>query len=91
MEITDVNGNVLPFNTTITVTPSYGMTVDGDVDITIPNTLGSGEGGTEFSFTAQDSDEESSDRQEVSIRIEVETPGGFTATKTITGFKAKSF
>jgi hypothetical protein len=89
MEITDVNGNVLPFNTTITVTPSDGMTVDGDVDITIPNTLGSGEGLTQFSFTAQDSDEESNERQEVSIRIEVETPGGFTASKTITGFKAK--
>lgn len=89
MEITDVNGNALPFNTSITVTPSDGMTVDGDVDITIPNTLGSGEGITEFSFTAQDSDEETSERQEVSIRIEVETPGGFTASKTISGFKAK--
>ena len=89
MEITDVNGNALPFNTSITVTPSDGMTVDGDVDITIPNTLGSGEGITQFSFTAQDSDEETSERQEVTIRIEVETPGGFTASKTISGFKAK--
>jgi len=67
------------------------MTVDGDVDISIPNTLGTGEGITLFSFTAQDSDEETSERQEVSIRIEVETPGGFTASKTISGFKAKSF
>jgi len=91
MEITDVNGNALPFNTNITVTPSDGMTVDGDVDISIPNTLGTGEGITLFSFTAQDSDEETSERQEVSIRIEVETPGGFTASKTISGFKAKSF
>ena len=91
MEITDVNGNALPFNTSITVTPSDGMTVDGDVDISIPNTLGTGEGITLFSFTAQDSDEETSERQDVSIRIEVETPGGFTASKTISGFKAKSF
>lgn len=90
MEITDVNGNVLPFNTSITVTPSDGMTVDGDVDISIPNTLGSGEGITRFFFTAQDSDEENSDSQEVSIRIQVDTPGGFSASKTITGFKAKS-
>lgn len=91
MEITDVNGNALPFNSNITVTPSDGMTVDGDVDISIPNTLGTGEGITLFSFTAQDSDEETSERQDVSIRIEVETPGGFTASKTISGFKAKSF
>lgn len=94
MVITDPNGNVLPFETSIRVIAPDGLELDGDVDLTIPNTLGNSpnqEGITEFSFTARDSDEENSDSQEVSIRIEVETPGGFSASKTISGFKAKSF
>lgn len=95
MVITDVNDNPLPFNTRITVTPSDGMTVDGQVNVTVPNALNSDTpsetGTTRFVFTAQDSDDESSDSQKVGILIEVETPGGYTASKTITGSKAKAF
>lgn len=91
MTITDIDDNPLPFNTTIKVEPPDGMTVDGDVDITVPNTLFGGQGVTEFSFTARDSDDESNASQQVSIRITVETPGGYKATKTITGAKAKAF
>lgn len=90
MTITDINGNPLPYNTSITVIPSDGMTVSGDVDVSLENTLTPGPGVTEFTFTAQDSDEESDAEQEVNIVIEVETPGGYRATKTITGSKAKS-
>ena len=91
MIVTDINDNPLPFNTSITVTPSEGMTVDGQTNISVPNALIPGPGITEFSFSAQDSDEESDAAQEVSILISVETPGGFSATKSITGTKAKSF
>lgn len=90
MTITDINNNPLPYNTQITVNPSDGMTVDGETDISVPNTLSSGPGVTQFTFSAQDSDDESSDPQEVSILIEVETPGGYRATRTITGSKAKT-
>jgi hypothetical protein len=89
MTITDVNGNPLPYNTSITVEPPNGMTVDGDVNITVPNTLHPGAGITDFVFTARDSDNQSDQSQEVSIVITVETPGGYRATKTISGMKAK--
>ncbi|MCG2589069.1 carboxypeptidase regulatory-like domain-containing protein [Rhodohalobacter sulfatireducens] len=90
MTVTDENGNPLPYNTQISVSPSDGMTLDGEVDITVPNTLSPGPGVTEFTFSAQDSDDESNESQNVSILIEVETPGGYRATKTISGTKAKS-
>lgn len=89
MTVTDINNNPLPYNTQISVTPSDGMTVNGETDISVPNALSPGPGVTQFTFTAQDSDDESSDSQEVSILIEVETPGGYRATKTITGSKGK--
>ncbi len=89
MTITDINGNPLPYNTSITVEPPDGMTVDGDVNVTVPNTLFPGEGVTEFVFTARDSDPDSDQSQNVSIVITVETPGGYRATRTITGMKAK--
>lgn len=91
MTVTDINDNPLPYDTQITVTPSDGMTVDGQTDISVPNELSPGAGVTQFSFTAQDDDDESNDSQEVSILIEVETPGGFRASKTIQGSKAKAF
>ena len=89
MTITDINGNPLPYNTSITVEPPDGMTVDGDVNVSVPNTLFPGEGVTDFVFTARDTDNESDQSQEVSIVITVETPGGYRATRTISGMKAK--
>lgn len=91
MEITDRNGNPLPAETTITVEPAEGMDVEGDVEITVPNTLLGGPGVTEFTFTARDNDDESDASQDVSIVITVETPAGYTARKTIQGMKAKQF
>lgn len=90
MTVTDINDNPLPYNTQITVSPSDGMTLDGETNISVPNSLSGGQGVTQFTFTAQDSDDESSDPQEVNILIEVETPGGFRATRTVTGTKAKA-
>ncbi len=89
MTITDPNGNPLPFNTSIEVQPAEGMAVEGDVSVNVPNTLFGGPGVTEFSFTARDTDDENNDVQDVSIVIKVDTPGGFSATKTLTGTKAK--
>ena len=86
--VTDINGNPLPFNTSVTIEAPEGMAIDGDTSIRIPNTLFGGPGVTQFSFTARDSDDESNERQQVSIRIVVETPGGFRATRTISGFKS---
>jgi hypothetical protein len=89
MTITDENGNPLPYNTSITVEPAEGMAVEGDVNVNVPNTLFGGPGVTEFTFTARDTDEENDDVQDVSIVIKVMTPNGFSATKTLTGTKAK--
>lgn len=89
MIITDPNGNPLPFNTSIEVEPAEGMAVEGDVSVNVPNTLFGGPGVTEFSFTARDTDEDNADVQDVSIVIKVNTPAGFSATKTLTGTKAK--
>jgi len=91
MVVTDTNGNPLPSGTSITVEPPEGMAVEGDVEVTIPNSLTGGEGVTEFSFTARDTDDENNDSQDVSIVILVETPEGYTARKTIRGMKAKTF
>lgn len=91
MTITDINNNPLPYNTQVSVTPSEGMTISGDSNFEIPNALFPGPGVTEFSFSVQDSDEEDRGDQPVSIFIEVETPGGFRATKSINGTKAKAF
>lgn len=91
MTLTDINDNPLPYNTQVTVNPSEGMTVSGDSNFRIPNALVGGPGVTQFSFTVQDSDEDDLGSQPVSIFIEVETPGGFRATKTIHGTKAKTF
>lgn len=91
MTITDINDNPLPAGTSIEVIPPDGMAVDGDVDVEVPNNLNPGPNRTQFTFTARDSDDESNDSQDVTIRIEVETPGGFKATKTIQGRKAKAF
>lgn len=90
MTVTDIHDNPLPYNTQITITPSEGMTIDGQSDFTVPNALAGGEGITEFGFTVQDSDEEDLGNQPVSILIEVETPGGYKASKRITGTKAKT-
>jgi len=89
--ITDINGNPLPAGTTITVTASEGLVVNGDSDVAVPNTLFGGEGVTEFSFSVVDDDDESDAQQDGNVTILVETPGGFSARKTISGTRAKSF
>lgn len=91
LTLTDINDNPLPFNTQVTISPSEGMTISGESNFRIPNALFGGPGVTQFNFSVQDSDEEDLGDQPVSIFIEVETPGGFRATKTITGTKAKAF
>ena len=89
--ITDINGNPLPAATTITVTASEGLVVNGDSDVSVPNTLFGGPGVTEFSFSVVDDDDESDAQQDGNVTILVETPGGFSARKTISGTRAKSF
>lgn len=91
MTLTDINGNPLPRGTSVEVIPPDGMEVDGDVNFSIPNALNAGPDVTQFTFTARDSDDESNESQDVTIRIEVETPGGFSASRTIQGRKAKTF
>ena len=90
MTLTDINGNPLPYDTSVTITPSEGMAVSGESNFNIPNALFGGPGVTQFNFTIQDNDEEDTGDQEVSFVIEVETPGGFSATKTISGTKGKA-
>ena len=91
MIITDINGNPLPAGTTIVVEPAEGMTVEGDVEVAVPNTLFPGPGVTEFTFTARDTDDESDAVQAVSIVITVTTPQDYTARKTLQGTKAKNW
>ncbi len=89
--ITDINGNPLPAGTTITVTASEGLVVNGDSDVAVPNTLFGGPGVTEFSFSVVDGDDESNAQQDGNVTILIETPGGFSARKTISGTRAKTF
>jgi len=91
MTVTDQNGNPLPAGTSITVTASEGLVVNGDSDVAVPNTLFGGPGVTEFSFSVVDDDDESDAQQDGNVSVVVETPQGSTARKTISGTRAKTF
>ncbi|MEX1062697.1 MAG: carboxypeptidase regulatory-like domain-containing protein [Balneolaceae bacterium] len=83
LTVTDINDNPLPSGTTVTVElESEILTLAGDTDITIPNTLSPGTGVTDFTFSVRDLDEENTDDQDYDITVSVNTAAGFSASRT---------
>ncbi len=83
LTVTDINGNPLPSGTSVTVEMENDvLTLSGDADIIIPNSLDPGVGITEFSFSVRDNDDENVDPQSYDITIVIQTPNGYTARRT---------
>jgi hypothetical protein len=81
--VTDINGNPLPSGTSVTVEMGNDvLTLAGDTEISIPNSLQPGVGVTDFSFSVRDNDDENFDPQSYDITIIIQTPNGYTARKT---------
>jgi len=79
-EVTDLNGNPMAAGTTIAVEAGQGIEVTGDADFTLGNHLFPGPGATQFSFSIRDTDEESNDPADLTIRIVVTSPSGNQTT-----------
>ncbi len=82
MTIDDINGNPLAPGTTITVSAEgEGITVLGDVSITLPDTQGRGPGLTEFRFTLEDVDGDVNEQKAVEVKIDIISPNGNIAAR----------
>lgn len=89
--VTDLNGNPMAAGTQITVEAGDGMEVTGDTDLTLGNHLFPGPGATDFSFSIRDTDDETNDPADLTIKISVTAPSGNTTTNTdISGTRRKS-
>jgi hypothetical protein len=83
LTVTDINGNPLPSGTSVTVEMENDvLTLAGDYDITIPNSLDPGVGITEFLFSVRDNDDDNEDTQSYDITVVIQTPNGYTARRT---------
>lgn len=74
--VTDINGNPMPAGTDISVEGGEDIEVTGATDFTLGNNLFPGPGSTEFSFSIRDTDEESNDPADLTIKITVTSPSG---------------
>ncbi len=82
MTIDDVNGNPLAPGSTITVTAEGdGISVIGDVSVTMPDTQGRGPGITEFRFTLEDTDGTVDEQSAVEVKIDILSPNGNIAAR----------
>lgn len=88
--VTDENGNPMAAGTEILVEAGEGIEVTGDDEFTLGNHLFPGPGATEFNFSIRDTDENSDDPADLTIKISVTTPSGNTTTYTeISGTRRK--
>lgn len=88
--VTDQNGNPMAAGTKIAIEAGDGMEVTGDTDLTLGNHVFPGPGATEFSFSIRDTDDESNDPADLTVKISVTTPSGNTTTNTeISGTRRK--
>jgi hypothetical protein len=76
--VTDVNGNPMPAGTSIKITAGDGIEVTGAATVTLGNQLFPGPGSTEFSFSIRDTDKDSNDPADLTLKIEVTAPSGDT-------------
>lgn len=89
LTVTDSNGNPLPFESEITIEASEGLTLDGDDTFVVPNTLFPGDGVTSFNFVLVDADPDTDNQVDAQITVKITTPGGFSASRTFSGQRAK--
>ncbi|MEQ8525613.1 carboxypeptidase regulatory-like domain-containing protein [Gracilimonas sp.] len=89
--VTDLNGNPMAAGTEISIDGGDDIEVTGDTDFTLGNYLYPGPGATEFQFSIRDTDEESADPADLTIKISVTTPSGQQTTYSgISGTRRKS-
>ncbi|WP_103663910.1 carboxypeptidase regulatory-like domain-containing protein [Gracilimonas amylolytica] len=89
--VTDINGNPMPAGTQISVEGGEGIEVTGATDFTLGNRLFPGPGSTEFNFSIRDTDEESNDPADLTIKITVTSPSGEeTVYDQISGTRRKT-
>lgn len=88
--VTDLNGNPMAAGTEISISGGEGIEITGDTDITLGNHLFPGAGATEFSFSIRDTDEDSNDPADLTIKITVTSPSGNVTTYSgISGTRRK--
>jgi hypothetical protein len=92
--VTDQNGYPMPAGTNITVEASNGLTLSGDIDVTVPDidieNFSNGPGLTEFSFSIADGDPNTIEQANDVINIVVITPSGQRSSYSIHGTRAKT-
>jgi len=89
--VTDLNGNPMAAGTQIAIEGGEGIEITGDTDITLGNHLFPGPGATEFSFSIRDTDDESNDPADLTIKITVTSPSGNVTTYSgISGTRRKA-
>ena len=89
--VTDINGNPMPAGTQINVEGGEGIEVTGATDFTLGNRLYPGAGSTDFNFSIRDTDEDSNDAADLTIKITVTSPSGEeTVYDLISGTRRKT-
>lgn len=89
--VTDINGNPMPAGTQFSVEGGEGIEVTGATDFTLGNRLFPGPGSTEFNFSIRDTDEDSNDPADLTIKITVTSPSGEeTVYDQISGTRRKT-
>ncbi|MGD8748818.1 MAG: hypothetical protein PVI44_10150 [Balneolaceae bacterium] len=78
--VTDLNGNPMAAGTQIAIEAGQGIEVTGDTDFTLGNHLFPGPGATDFNFSIRDTDDQSNDPADLTLKISVTTPSGNTTT-----------
>jgi hypothetical protein len=88
--VTDQNGYPMAAGTSITVEVGNGLTVNGDVDIEVPDSFTPGPGVTEFGFSITDADPDLVQPSNDQVTIVVTTPSGYRSSLAIPGSRAKT-
>jgi len=89
--VTDINGNPMPAGTGISVEAGDGIEITGASDFTLGNQLFPGPGATEFQFSIRDTDDQSNDPADLTLKIVVTAPSGEeTIYDEISGVRRKT-
>ncbi|MFP8488343.1 hypothetical protein ACKGJO_04515 [Gracilimonas sp. Q87] len=89
--VTDINGKPMPAGTQINVEAGEGIEVTGATDFTLGNRLFPGAGSTEFNFSIGDTDENTNDAADLTIKITLTSPSGEeTVFDQISGTRRKT-
>lgn len=81
----------MPAGTGISVEAGEGIEITGATDFTLGNRLFPGPGATEFKFSIRDTDDESNDPADLTLKIVVIAPSGEETTyDEISGIRRKA-